>query len=185
MKRVFTAGLIFATSIFASVAAGLDTARIDELTGLKGKVNEKEGVYRVTFPRDDVKVIVDGWKMPPFMGLGTWAAFTKGAHAEAMVMGDTVLFEDEVNAAMSAALDNGLKVTALHNHFFFDQPKVFFMHIGGEGPVDKLAKGVRAVFDKEKEIRTATPQPADAFGVGVVPAKSAIDGQAISQVFGL
>ena len=57
--------------------ADLDTARIDELTGLKGKLNEKEGVYRVTFPRDDVKVSVDGWTMPPFMGLGTWAAFTQ------------------------------------------------------------------------------------------------------------
>ena len=56
-----------------------------------------------------------------------------------MVMGDMVLFEDEVNPAMSVALDKGLEVTALHNHFFFDEPKVYFMHIGGEGPVDKLA----------------------------------------------
>src|SRR6201981_4182780 len=92
---------------------------------------------------------------------------------------------NEENQAMSVVLDKGLEVTALHNHFFFDKPKVYFMHIGGEGPVDKLAKGVRAVFEKEKEIRTATPQPADAFGVGVAPAKSAIDGQATSQVFGL
>src|SRR5207249_6006577 len=131
MKRIFILAAIFAaTSI--SAPATLDTAKIDNLTGLKGKLNEKEGVYKVTFPRDDVKVVVDGWKMPPFMGLGTWAAFTEGAHAEAMVMGDTVLFEDEVNAAMTAALDNGLNVTALHNHFFFDQPKVFFMHIEGE-----------------------------------------------------
>jgi len=99
------------------------TARIDELTALKGKMNEKEGVYKVTFPRDDVKVVVDGWMMPPFMGLGTWAAFTKGAHTEAMVMGDTVLFEDEVNAAMSSALDNGLSVTALHNHFSSINPR--------------------------------------------------------------
>src|SRR5438034_8863314 len=118
MKQIVTAGLIFTAFITASVAAGLNTARIDELTGLKGKMNEKEGVYKVTFPRDDVKVVVDGWPMPPFMGLGTWAAFIKGTHTEAMVMGDTVLFEDEVNAAMSAALDNGLNVTALHNHFF-------------------------------------------------------------------
>src|SRR5436305_14278335 len=115
MKQIVTAGLIFPAFITASVAAGLNTARIDELTGLKGKMNEKEGVYRVTFPRDDVKVVVDGWTMPPFMGLGTWSAFTKGAHTETMVMGDTVLFEDEVNAAMTGGGDNGLKVTALHN----------------------------------------------------------------------
>ena len=118
--------------ISSALAADLDTARIDELTGLKGKMNEKEGVYKVTLPRNDVKVVVDGWTMPPFMGLGTWAAFTATENG-AMVMGDTVLFEDEVNAAMSAALDNGLNVTALHNHFFFDQPKVYFMHIEGEG----------------------------------------------------
>src|SRR5438132_58152 len=110
--------------------AARDTAKIDNLTGLKGKMNEKEGVYKVTFPRDDVKVVVDEWTMPPFMGLGTWAAFTESKNG-AMVMGDTVLFEDEVNPAMSAALDNGLSVTALHNHFFFDQPKVYFMHIEG------------------------------------------------------
>src|SRR5712671_4720408 len=85
-----------------SLAADIDTARIDQITGLKGKMNEKEHAYKVTFPRDDVKVVVDGWTMPPFMGLGTWAAFIKGVHTEAMVMGDTVLFEDEVNAAMSA-----------------------------------------------------------------------------------
>ena len=112
MKQIFAITLLFAASVFASVAAGLDTTRIDELTGLKGKMNEKEGVYKVTFPRNDVKVVVDRWTMPPFMGLGTWAGFTETKNS-AMVMGDTVLFEDEVNAAMSAALDNGLSVTAL------------------------------------------------------------------------
>ena len=123
-------------------AADLNTARIDELTGLKGKMNAQEGVYKVTFPRDDVKISVAGWQMPAFMGLGTWAAF-QGTNEKAMVMGDTVLLEDEVNSAMSAALDNGLSVTALHNHFFFDQPKVYFMHIGGEGSVEKLAAAVK------------------------------------------
>ncbi len=168
-----------------SFAADLNTARIDELTGLKGKMNEKEGVYRVTFPRGDVKVSVDGWTMPPFMGLGTWAAFTKGAHTEAMVMGDTVLFEDEVNATMSAALDNGLNVTALHNHFFFDQPKVYFMHIEGEGLVDKLASAVRKVYDRTKEIRAANPQPKDSFGVKSLPEKNSITAGPLSEIFGM
>jgi hypothetical protein len=134
MKKLFILAAIFAAT-GATAPAALDTAKIDSVTGLKGKLNEKEGVYKVTFPRDDVKVVVDGWTMPPFMGLGTWAAFTKGAHTEAMVMGDTVLFEDEANPAMSAALENGLSVTALHNHFLFDHPKVYFMHIEGEGTV--------------------------------------------------
>src|SRR6266567_3211814 len=154
MKQIFATGLIFAAFIHASIAAGLNAARIDELTGLKGKMNEKEGVYKVTFPRDDVKVVVDGWKMPPFMGLGTWAAFTETKNG-AMVMGDTVLFEDEVNAVMSVALDNGLSVTALHNHFFFDTPKVYFMHIEGEGTTEQLASAVRKVYDKVKEIHAA------------------------------
>src|SRR5438128_9285265 len=162
MKQIVTAGLIFTAFITASVAAGLNTARIDELTGLKGKMNEKEGVYKVTFPRDDVKVVVDGWTMPPFMGLGTWAAFTE-TKAGAMVMGDTVLFEDEVNAVMSAALDNGLNVTALHNHFFFDQPKVYFMHIEGEGTTEKLAAAVKKVYDTTKAIRGPDPKPAESF----------------------
>ena len=77
--------------------------------------------------------------MPPFMGLGSWAAFTPGHGGLVMMMGDTVVFEDEVNAAMSAALDAGLEVTALHNHFFFDEPKVYFMHIGGMGDAGALA----------------------------------------------
>src|SRR6476660_3001567 len=167
------------------IACGsLDTVEIDKITGLKGKLNEKEGVYRVTFPRADVKIVVDGWTMPPFMGLGTWAAFTKGVHTEAMVMGDTVLFEDEVKPAISVALDNGLSVTALHNHFFFDQPKVYFMHIEGEGATDKLASAVRKVYDTVKQTRAANPQPNDSFGVSALPDKNSISAEPLNQIFG-
>jgi hypothetical protein len=182
MKKLFILAAIFAAA--GSAQAALDTAKIDEITGLKGKLNEKEGVYKVTFPRDDVKVVVDGWTMPPFMGLGTWAAFAKGAHTEVMVMGDTVLFEDEVNSAMSAALDNGLNITALHNHFFFDQPKVFFMHIEGEGSVDQLATAVRKVYDKVKEVRAANPQPKDSFGEKPLPEKNSISAAPLNEIFG-
>src|SRR6266702_5012729 len=149
--------------ISSTFAGDFNTARIDELTGLKGKMNEKEGVYKVTFPRSDVKIVVDGWTMPPFMGLGTWAAFTETKDG-AMMMGDTVLFEDEVNPAMTAAFDNGLSVTALHNHFFFDKPKVFFMHIEGQGSVEKLAGAVRKVYDAVKAIRGPDTNPAESFG---------------------
>ncbi len=166
-----------------AVAADLDTAKIDQLTGLKGKLNEKEGVYRVTFPRSDVKVSVDGWTMPPFMGLGTWAAFTKGLSAEAMVMGDTVLFEDEVNPAISTALDNGLNVTALHNHFLFDHPKVYFMHLEGHGTTEQLAGAVRKVYDKIKQIRAADPQPKDSFGATALPAENSISPGPLNDIF--
>jgi hypothetical protein len=166
-------------------AADLIFARVDELTGLKGKLNEKEGVYRVTSPRADVKVTVDGWTMPAFMGLGTWAAFTQASNTEAMVMGDTVLFEDEVNPAMSVALENGLSVTALHNHFLFDHPKVYFMHIEGQGTTDELATAVRKVYDKIKEVRAANPQPKDSFGEKSLPDKNSISPAPLNDVFKL
>jgi len=167
-------------------SATLDTAKIDQIIGLKGKLNEKEGVYKVTFPRADVKVAVDGWTMPPFMGLGTWAAFTE-TKTGAMVMGDTVLFEDEVNPAMSAALDAGLSVTALHNHFFFDKPKVFFMHIEGEGSVDQLAGAVKKVYDAVKAVRAPNTKPGESFlpiGRMPLPEKNSINAAALNEIFG-
>jgi Domain of Unknown Function (DUF1259) len=166
-------------------ASALDTAKIDNITGLKGKLNEKEGVYRIGFSRSDVAVAVDGSTMPPFMGLGTWAAFIQGVHTEAMVMGDTVLFEDEVNPVMSAAFDSGLSVTALHNHFFFDHPKVYFMHIEGEGTVEQLAGAVRKIYDKTKEIRAANPQPKDSFGGTALPEKNSISADPLNKIFGM
>lgn len=164
--------------------AALDTAKIDEITGLKGTLNEAEGVFKVSQPRSDVKVSVDGWQMPPFMGLTSWAAFSAGKEKAAMVMGDLVLFQDEVNPVMSAAFANGLSVTALHNHFFYDEPKVYFMHIGGEGSVEQLAKGVRAALDKVKEIRAAKTELGKSFGKPFAPAENAISGDRAEAVLG-
>jgi Domain of Unknown Function (DUF1259) len=183
MKNFLLRTTILLGIISSTFAADLDTAQIDHLTGLKGKMNEKEDVYKITSPRSDVKVTVDGCPMPPFMGLGTWAAFTKGAHTEAMVMGDTVLFEDEVNAAMSAAVDNGMNVTALHNHFFFDRPKVYFMHIEGEGTVEKLAGAVRKVYDSIKQTRAANPEPKDSFGARSLPERNSINAAPLNEIF--
>jgi len=186
MKKLSILAATFAATTLSALAA-LDTAKIDEITGLKGKLNEKEGVYKVAFPRADVKVAVDRWTMPPFIGLGTWAAFTETNNG-AMVMGDTVLFEDEVNSAMSAALDNGLSVTALHNHFFFDQPKVFFMHIEGEGNLDKLARAVRKMYDTTKAIRGPNAKPAESFaaiGQASLPEKNSITAGPLNEIFGM
>jgi hypothetical protein len=119
--------------------------------------------------------------MPPFMGLTSWAAFKTGVKEDTMAMGDLVLFQDEVNAAMSAALDNGLNVTALHNHFFFDEPKVYFMHIGGEGKTEKLALGVKAALDAAKAVRAKNPQPANSFA-GQIPAKSSITPESLQEI---
>ena len=168
----------------ANVRAALDTAKIEADTGLKGTWTEAEGVFKVTQPRNDLPIAVDGWTMPPFMGLTSWAAFSAGGTSEVMIAGDLVLFEDEVNPVMSAALDAGLSVTALHNHFFFDQPRVYFMHLGGEGTLDKMAAGVKAALAQQKAIRTVQPQPGKIFGTGFAPAKNAITGTAVDQILG-
>lgn len=185
--RAFLPSLVLALAVSAPLAlqgAALDTAKIEQLTGLKGTLNPAEGVFKVSAPRKDVAVSVDGWKVPPFMGLTSWAAFSAGGKSEAMVMGDLVLFEDEVNAVMSAALDHGLEVTALHNHFFFDDPKVYFMHIGGDGPLAELAGGVKAAFDAVAKTRAAHPAPVRSFGLQGLPAQSAISPAPLEAVFG-
>ena len=164
--------------------ASLDTARIEQLTGIKGTFTQAENVFKVSAPRTDLPISVDGWTMPPFMGLTSWAAFTSGVKSEVMLAGDLVLFEDEVNPVMSAAFEGGISVTALHNHFFYDQPRVYFMHIGGEGTLDKMASGVKAAFAKQKEIRAKQPQPAKVFGSAFAPTKNAITGATVDSALG-
>ncbi len=117
------------------------------------------------------------------MGLTTRASFTRAIHNEAMVMGDTVLFEDEVNLAMFVALESGLSVTDLHNHFFFDHPKVFFMHIEGEGTLEHLASSVRLLYDKVREFRAAHPTPADPFLKPPLPDVSTITADPLNKIF--
>ena len=165
--------------------SGLDTAKIEQIIGVKGAMIPDEQVFKVTKARNDVKVQVDGWSMPPFMGLGCWAAFTPSSHGGAMVMGDTVLFEDEVNPVISAALESGLDVTALHNHFFFDQPRVYFLHIAGMGDEAKLASGVKNVWGKIAEIRADNPTPAKAFGGPNIAAENAITPGPLEAILGV
>jgi hypothetical protein len=156
-----------------------DQAKIEQLTGAKGKLDEKSGVFKVSAPRTDLKVISGGVHITPPMGLTSWAAFTRaGSHTA--VMGDIVLTEDQVNPVMSAALDNGLDVTALHNHFFWDSPKVMFMHVGGMGDLENLATGVGAVFAKIKETSGGKGETPKA---DIDPAKSTLDPKKLDAVF--
>jgi hypothetical protein len=129
-----------------------------------------------------VKVKIDGMPFKPAAGLGTWAAFTPTSHG-AMVMGDTVVFQDEVTPAMDAAFAGGLGVTGLHNHFFHDEPKVYFMHIGGQGDPEKLAAAVKDVWDAIKKVRAAHATPANHFA-GKVPTDGKIDAGAIEKALG-
>lgn len=171
-----TALLIAIVLLAAPAKSGLDTARIEQITGIKGKWNEKEGVFKVEMPRSDLAVTAAGTKMIPPLGLTAWAAFTKaGSHV--VVMGDMVLTEDQVNPAMSAALDNGLQVTALHNHFFWEQPRVMFMHIGGMGDEATLANGVAKVFGALKE-------KFDVPSASIDPASTSLDPKKIDAVLG-
>src|SRR5207247_2213063 len=101
----------------------------------------------------------------------------------AMVMGDTVLFQDEVTPAMDAAFAGGLEVTGLHNHFFFDEPKVYFMHIGGQGEAEQLAKSVKSVWDAVKKVRADRTTPATQFA-GKVPSLGKIDATAVEKILG-
>ncbi|MBZ5586951.1 MAG: DUF1259 domain-containing protein [Acidobacteriia bacterium] len=134
-----------APALVSAESPGLDTALIERLTGAKGAYDAKEGVFKVSVPRSDLSVRVAGVRLIPAMGLTSWAAFQRtGGHV--MVMGDMVLLEDQVTTVMDAALGSGLEVTALHNHFLWDEPKVMFMHIGGMGAEAELAAAVGKVF---------------------------------------
>ncbi len=168
----------------AQSAATLDTSAIENASGLKGTFSKEENVFKILNPRTDLKVAVDGWTMPPFMGLTSWAAFTPTADGAAMMMGDTVLFEDEVNPAMSAALDSGLQVTGLHNHFFFDEPKVYFMHIAGMGDAGKLAAAVKKVYDTIAGARASQPQPQKAFSGANIGGTNAISPEPLEKILG-
>jgi hypothetical protein len=185
MLKSAAAVLLSLSCSFAVAAAGkIDSARIEQITGAKGSYNAKENVFKVSAPRSDIQVQVDGWSMPPFMGLTSYAAFTPAKGNRLMLMGDTVLLQDEVNPAMSAALDSGLEVTALHNHFFFDEPKVYFMHIGGTGDPQKLASGVKNVWDKIKEVRAGSKDPAGRFAGDAIPGTSSISAAPLQKILG-
>src|SRR5215213_7020988 len=159
----------------------LDADKIAAAAGTKA-TRAPDGVVRIAWARTDVPVSVDGMPLKPFAGLGSWAAFSAAPHG-AMVMGDTVVFQDEVTPAMDAAFENGLEVSALHNHFFFDEPKVYFMHIGGTGDPTNLAAGVKAVWDAVKKVRAESPQPAARFAGGV-PKDGKLDAAAIESAAG-
>ncbi len=133
-----------------SQPASLDTAKIELLTGINGSFDPSKTVFKVMAPRADLKVTVADVHMTPPMGLTSWAGFMKSG-SSTLVMGDMVLLEDQVSPVMDAALDNGLEVTALHNHFLWDTHKVMFMHIGGMGDQEQLASAVGKVFTRIKE----------------------------------
>jgi hypothetical protein len=175
---VFTIGL--ATRSAAQIRP-LNAEQLSEAAGTEATIGT-DGVVRISWARTDVRVTVDGMPLAPSAGLVSWAGFMPTAHGAA-VMGDTVLFEDEVTPAMDAAFAAGLDVTALHNHFFYDEPKVYFMHIGGTGDPERLAAGVKAVWDAVKKVRAARPQPATRFA-GETPKPGTVSAEPLEKILG-
>lgn len=132
----------------------LDIARLEQVLGMKGVT--KDGEFKITVPQNDLNVVVDGFKIIPPMGLGSWAAFTPTVDG-AMVMGDIVVTETDLKPVQQEVIRQGLTVTAIHNHFVRDKPHVMYMHIGGMGSEEKLAQGVKSILEKVKAVRGMNP----------------------------
>jgi Domain of Unknown Function (DUF1259) len=177
MKRYLT--ICGALSLaFASLAAGQDVpAEYQQVLTALGKQGDyKANVLKVNIPRNDVSVTVANVKTPTPFGFGGWVAMTKGTGGMDVMMGDLVLTQDEVNPVMSALLDNGIEVTAVHNHFLWDEPRMFYMHVHAHGKPADLARQVKPAIDligKSTSRPAATPAPAAAPATTIDTAKLA------------
>jgi hypothetical protein len=183
MTRLAAISLFAVLPAFATLPVVTRNA-IDQVTGIKGVYIDAEDIHKISIPRTDVKVSADRWALPPSLGLTSWAAFTTGTEKEAMMTAELVVFEDEANPVISAALDNGLEVTALHNHHFFDNPRVMYLHLSGQGRGSDLARGVRMCLDRIRDVRRAGPLPAPQFSGSEGPALSKISAAPIEKVLG-
>ena len=176
--------ILFVVLLFPAAEAAAQELDADTISRIMGVTASRtaDGVIRVGWQRMDVEFQVDGLAFRPAMGLGTWAAF-QATPRGARVMGDTVVFEDEVNPALDAAFTSGIEITAIHNHFFFDKPKAYFMHIGGNGSPEALAAGVRSIWDAVKGVRAKNPTPAEFFP-GETPRYGELDTAQLAEIIG-
>src|SRR5215204_4712957 len=151
------------------------------LTTLGKQGDYKANVLKVNIPRNDVSVTVANVATPTPFGFGGWIAMTKGTGMDVM-MGDLVLLQDEVNPVMSALLDNGLEVTALHNHFFWEQPRIFYMHVHGQGTPADLARKLKPAIDLIGKGSSPAAVPSPAAPSAGPPAK--MDTAKLAQIVG-
>jgi len=143
------------------------------LKTLDKKGDFKAGVLKVNIPRNDLKITIQGFATPTPFGFGGWVAFTKTSDGSDVMMGDLVLLQEEVNPVMSALLDNGIDVTALHNHFFWDDPRVYFMHVHGMGKVQELTRKVKPALDLIGHVKPTAATPGATSGKPIDTAKIA------------
>jgi hypothetical protein len=150
-------------TVGAAAAADADWARVDQTLGRKG-ATPGGGIHRYGFPRSDLTVAVDGITLKPAFALGGWVAFEPSSSGDAMMMGDLVLEDSEISAVMKKLLDEGLEVSAIHNHLLRTSIPVLYMHVGGHGDPAKLAQSLRAALALSKTPMTqsapASPPPA-------------------------
>ena len=152
--KVKTEGGMEMGELKMKVISPLDTLLIERVTGVKGKGNN--GEYKITIPQNDLNIEVDGFKIIPAMGLGTWIDFAPSANG-AMVMGDIVITETDLKPVQQEIIRQGLTISAIHNHFVRNHPNVMYMHLGGSGPTEQMAQKAKAVLDKVKEVRGGDP----------------------------
>jgi hypothetical protein len=138
-------GVLMSSSPALAQEMPADYQQALKLVGKSG--DYKSNVLKVNIPRNDLHMKVAGLALPTPFGFGGWFAMTKGDGGHDVLMGDLVLTQEEVNPVMSALLDHGLEVTALHNHFFWDEPRVFYMHVHGHGQALDLAKEIKPALD--------------------------------------
>jgi uncharacterized protein DUF1259 len=172
--RLFAAALALVASTLPLYAQELPSDYQSVLSTLGKQGDFKSDVLKVNIPRNDLSVTVAGVKTPTPFGFGGWVAFTKGSRGMDVMMGDLVLTEDEINPVMSALLDNGIDVTALHNHFLFEQPRVFYMHVHGHGKAADLAMKLKPAVDLISKPAAAPSGPAVATPTGLDTAKLAL-----------
>lgn len=171
LVSLLIAAPVWAQDVPTEYAAVLKT--LDKTGDFKGNV------LKVNIPRNDVKVAVEGVMVPTGLGFGGWIALTKGEHGMDVMMGDLVLTENEVNPVMSAVLDAGLDVTALHNHFFFDSPRMYYMHVHGVGTTAELTKKIKPAIDL-----IGRGSPAAPAGTGAELPKGALASEQLSKIIG-
>lgn len=164
------------SGVMMKPVAPLDLAAIEQVTGVKGTANK--GEYKISIPQNDLEVVVDSFRIIPPMGLGTWVAFTPAPDG-AMVMGDIVVTETDLKPVQQEVIRQSLTITAIHNHFVRNHPNVLYMHISGAGRTDSMARKVKAVLDRVKEVRGGDPA-----APSVPPVTNTIDTTLLNQVLG-
>ena len=182
----------FAFSVLGTISTHVTAQDIpadyqEVLKSLDRKGDYKAGVLKVNIPRNDLKITVQGFSTPTPFGFGGWVALTKAENGSDVAMGDLVLLQEEVNPVLSALLDNGIDVTALHNHFFWDDPHVYFMHVHGMGKAADLARRLKPGLDLIGHVKPEPPAPASSGGTPLDTAKLAKiaghEGEQSGQVF--